>query len=57
MKEYYWINKEHGYLVPDSCLYIDAEEMGYEDILDPTSVEYDNFDIYYEITDMFVSLE
>jgi len=52
MKQYYWMNKEHGYLVPETDLYRDAEEMEYDDITDPTSVEYLNFNLYYTKTNL-----
>ena len=45
--ENYWMNKEHGYLISERELFEDAETMGYEDITDPTSVEYNNFSLYY----------
>ena len=48
MKNNYWINKEHGYIIPEIELYKDAVEMEYDDIIDPTSVEYYNFNLYYE---------
>lgn len=54
MKEYYWMHKEYGYIIPESDLYHDAEEMGYDDVTDPTSVEYRNFNLYYEKTDWIV---
>ncbi len=54
MKEYYWMNKEHGYIVPESALYSDAEEMEYDDVTDPTSVEYLNFNLYYTKTNLIV---
>ena len=54
MKEYYWMHKEYGDLVPEHLLYNDAEELGYDDITDPCSVEYGNFDLYYEKTNMAV---
>lgn len=52
--ECYWMSKENGYLVPESELYKDAEEMEYDDITDPTSVEYRNFNLYYTKTDLRV---
>lgn len=45
--ENYWMHKEHGYLIPEHMLYEDADAMGYEDITDPLSVEYRNFNLYY----------
>jgi hypothetical protein len=52
MKNYYWMHKEYGYLVPETDLYKDAEGMEYDDITDPTSCEYLNFNLYYEKTTM-----
>lgn len=52
MNNYYWMHKEYGYLVPETDLYRDAEEMEYDDITDPTSCEYLNFNLYYEKTTM-----
>ena len=52
MKQYYWMHKEHGYLVPETKLALDADIMGYDDITDPCSVEYGNFNLYYKKTDM-----
>ncbi len=54
MKQYYWMNKEHGYIIPESQLKEDAFDQGYEDILDPLSVEYGNFNLHYEKTTMIV---
>lgn len=51
---YYWMHKEYGYIVPENKLWEDAEEMGYDDIIDPCSVEYGNFSLYYEKTNMAV---
>ncbi len=47
---YYWMNKEHGYLVTDDEIYDDAVSMEYDDITDPTSVEYLNYSLYYTHT-------
>lgn len=47
MAQNYWMNKEHGYIVPETELFSDAEEMEYDDITDPTSVEYRNFNLHY----------
>lgn len=55
MKEYYWMHKEMGYIVPETKLAQDAELMGYDDITDPCSVEYGNFDLYYEKTKLLVA--
>lgn len=54
MKQYYWMNKECGNLIPESELYNDAVEIEYDDITDPTSVEYLNFNLYYEKTSYVV---
>ena len=54
MTEYYWMHREYGYLIPESELYTDAEEREYDDITDPTSVEYRNFNLYYEKTELRV---
>ena len=54
MKQVYWMHKEYGHLVPETELYKDAEELGYEDITDPCSAEYGNFNLYYEKTNMIV---
>lgn len=43
----YYMNKEYGNLVTLDQLFEDAEECGYDDITDPTSVEYLNFSLYY----------
>ena len=51
---YYWMNKEYGYIVSENSLYEDAEQMGYEDITDPTSCEYLNYNLYYTKTNMIV---
>ena len=47
---YYWMHKEHGYVVAENKLFEDAEVMGYDDITDPTSCEYLNFNLYYAKT-------
>lgn len=49
---YYWMNKEHGYLVTEDELYADAELMEYDDVTDPCSCEYRNFNLYYTKTTM-----
>lgn len=54
MKENYWMHREHGYLIPESGLYDDAIVMEYDDITDPTSVEYLNFNLYYVKTHLIV---
>lgn len=54
MKQYYWMHKEYGYIIPESELYVDAGNMGYDDITDPLSVEYCNFNLYYYKTTMLV---
>ena len=52
--EYYWMHREYGHIVPESDLFLDAEDLGYDDITDPCSVEYLNFELYYEKTSMLV---
>ena len=54
MKEYYWMHKEHGYLVPETRLFEDAIAMELDDITDPTSCEYLNFNLYYVKTHLVV---
>ena len=49
-RNFYYINKEHGYLVKPYNLFTDAMENEYDDILDPTSVEYNNYSLHYEKT-------
>ena len=48
--KYYYINKEHGYLVKKENLFTDAIENMYDDITDPTSVEYGNYELHYSLT-------
>lgn len=55
MKNYYWMNKEFGYIVPETDLYADALDQGYEDILDPCSVEYGNWSLHYAKTNIPVN--
>lgn len=50
MKNHYLMNKEHGYLVKPDELWQDAIENEYDDITDPTSVEYRNFSLHYSLT-------
>ena len=54
MKEYYWIHKEYGHIVPESKLMDDAIELELDDITDPCSVEYRNFKLYYTKTTLVV---
>jgi hypothetical protein len=54
MKEYFWMHKENGYLVRESGLFDDAMLNGYDDVTDPCSVEYGNYELYYEKTNMAV---
>ena len=44
----YYMNKEHGHVVTWKELWEDAIEFEYDDILDPTSVEYGHWWLYYE---------
>lgn len=54
MKNYYWMHKEFGHIVPETELFADAESLGYDDVTDPCSVEYGNFNLYYQKTNMAV---
>lgn len=47
MKNYYWMHKEYGHIIPETELMQDAIELELDDITDPTSVEYGNFNLYY----------
>ena len=51
MANYYYMHKEYGHLVPETELMQDAIDLQLDDITDPLSVEYLNFDLYYEKTD------
>lgn len=53
MKHYY-MNKEYGHLLTVDELYNDAIEFGYDDITDPTSVEYLNYSLHYSPTNYAV---
>ena len=46
----YWMHKEYGHLVPENELMKDAQELELDDITDPCSIEYGNFNLYYEKT-------
>ena len=48
--EYYLMNKDNGNLLRECELYDDAIENGYDDITDPTSVEYLNYSLHYSKT-------
>ena len=52
---YYWMHKEYGHLVTEKELFNDAVELGYDDITDPCSVEYLNFELYYVKTNLRVA--
>ena len=52
---YYYMNKEHGYLVTVAEIMTDADECGYDDITDPTSCEYLNWRLHYELTNYKVA--
>ena len=54
MENYYWMDIENGDLIPETDLYRDAEEKGYEDVTDPTSCEYRNFNLHYQRTNWIV---
>lgn len=51
MKNYYWMNRMFGYIILETQLKEDALDQGYEDILDPLSVEYGNFNLHYKKLD------
>ena len=51
---YYWMHKEYGHIVPETELFKDAEELGLDDITDPCSCEYLNYELYYAKTTMVV---
>lgn len=51
----YWMHKEFGYLLTADELFADAEAMGYDDITDPCSAEYGNYNLYYQRTNMVVA--
>lgn len=53
--KHYWMHKEYGHLIPEDKLYEDAEELGYDDVTDPTSVEYLNYELYYCRTNYVVA--
>ena len=53
MKHYY-MNKEYGHLLTADELYNDAIEFEYDDITDPTSVEYLNYSLHYSPTNYAV---
>lgn len=55
MTQYYWMNKMYGHLVEESKLYEDAEEFGYDDVIDPCSVEYGNWSLHYAKTNILVN--
>ena len=50
MKQYYYINKENGNLIPEFDLYSDACKCGYFDITEPESPDYLNFKRHYNLT-------
>lgn len=47
MAIYYFMDKEYGDLIPETNLFQDAEEKGYEDITDPASVFYLDYSEHY----------
>lgn len=51
---YYWMHKEYGHIVPENKLFNDACELGYDDVTDPTSCEYGNYELYYTKTKLRV---
>lgn len=46
----YWMNKEHGYLLKECEIWEDAKFNEYDDITDPTSIEYMNITLRYSQT-------
>lgn len=57
MKNYYYMNKEHGHLVTKENLWQDANECGYDDITDPCSCEYGRIELHYSLTNYMVQKE
>lgn len=47
---YYYMNKECGNLVTWEEMWEEAEELGYDDMCDPCSCEYGNWQLHYECT-------
>lgn len=54
MKEYYWMHKTTDNIIPESQLTNDADERGYNDITDPCSPDYGNYNKYYTRTKIAV---
>lgn len=50
MKDFYWMNKEHGYLVSYDEIWQDAIDCGYDDVTDPTSIDYLDWSVRYTLT-------
>ena len=50
--EYYWMNKEDGYIIPESRIMEDCIISGYDDIADPCSAEYMNYSLHYTKTNI-----
>jgi len=48
--KYYYMNRECGNLVTAAELWQEAEELGYDDITDPCSCEYGNWELHYSLT-------
>ena len=51
MTKHYWMSKENGNLLKWDEILQDAEENGYDDITDPTSVEYLHIELHYTRTE------
>ena len=47
---YYYMNKECGNLVTWDEMWEEANELGYDDMTDPTSCEYGNWQLHYIAT-------
>ncbi len=54
MELYYYESIENGNLVTWEEMWKEAEELGYEDILDPTSVNYGYWQEHYKLTTLRV---
>lgn len=50
MSIYYYQNKECGNLVTWDEMWEEAEQLGYDDIIDPCSCEYGSWQLHYTIT-------
>lgn len=52
MKNCYYENIECGNLVTWDEMWKEAEELGYDDIIDPCSCEYGNWSLHYKQTSL-----